>query len=291
MNPKKVTVPYLVSRKRKGRKIAVLTAYDATFARLAEAGGADMVLVGDSLGMVIQGHDSTLPVSLDDMIYHCRAVSRGIERAHLACDMPFMTYKVSPEKALEAAGRVVQEGRAESVKLEGGAEMAETIARIVAAGIPVVGHVGLTPQSIHALGGFKMQGKTGVDQARILSDAKAVAEAGAFCLVLESMPLELARSITEEVPIPTIGIGAGPHCDGQVLVIYDMLGMNEGFTPKFLKRYAEIGKGIREAVEIYAEEVASGAFPGPEHSVSIADPREDKSAPVYAGRPGKTAAH
>ncbi|MDJ0765606.1 MAG: 3-methyl-2-oxobutanoate hydroxymethyltransferase [Myxococcota bacterium] len=288
---KKRTVPRIVSRKQKGRKIVMITAYDATFARLAEAGGADMVLVGDSLGMVVQGHETTLPVTLEDMIYHTRAVSRGLDTTHLCGDMPFMSYKVSPEQALTNAGRLVQEGGAESVKLEGGVEMADTIARIVAAGIPVVGHVGLTPQSVHAIGGFKMQGKSGIGRVQLIEDAKAVADAGAFALVLESVPLELAETITAEVPIPTIGIGAGPHCDGQVLVIYDMLGMNEGFAPKFLKQYAHLGQTIREAVTAYAEDVKHGLFPGPEHSVSMRDTkRKTQEAPIYGG-PSKATAH
>jgi 3-methyl-2-oxobutanoate hydroxymethyltransferase len=265
---KKITVPWIAASKHKGRRLVMLTAYDATFARLADAAGVDMVLVGDSLGMVVQGHDTTIPVTLDDMIYHCRAVSRGLERAHLVGDMPFMTYKRSAEQALDSAARMVQEGRCESVKLEGGVELAETVARVVAAGIPVVGHVGLTPQSVHALGGFRMRGRSALDRRRVMDDARAVAEAGAFCLVLESMPLELAAEITAAVPIPTVGIGAGSHCDGQVLVVYDMLGMNEDFRPRFLKRYAELGRTVREAVETYAGEVRSGVFPGPEHSVS-----------------------
>lgn len=285
MAAKKITVPALIARKRRNKKIVMVTAYDATFARLAEMGDADMILVGDSLGMVIQGGDTTLQVTLDDIVYHCRAVSRGLNRAHLCGDMPFMTYKISPEQALAAAGRIIQEGRAESVKLEGGIEMAQTIHRIVSAGIPVVGHVGLTPQSIHAIGGFKMQGKNDFAKERIIEDAQAVAEAGAFCLVLESMPLELAQAITESVPIPTIGIGAGPHCDGQVLVIYDMLGMNEEFQPKFLKRYAEMGKEIRNAVATYAKEVREEIFPGAEHSVSDKDRDKGKSEPLYSGAP------
>ncbi|MFO8071032.1 MAG: 3-methyl-2-oxobutanoate hydroxymethyltransferase [Polyangia bacterium] len=266
---KKVTVPYIVASKRKGRKLVMLTAYDATFARLVDEAGVDMVLVGDSLGMVVQGCENTIRVTLDEMIYHCRAVSRGLTRAHLCGDMPFMSYKISPQQALESAARLVQEGRCESVKLEGGIEVAETITRLVAAGIPVVGHVGLTPQSVHALGGFRMQGRSGFDRERIIEDARAVADAGAFCLVLESMPLELACSISEEVSIPTVGIGAGPCCDGQVLVVYDMLGMNEQFTPRFLKRYAEMGREVREAVSRYAGEVRSGEFPAAEHSTSV----------------------
>ena len=268
----------------------MVTAYDATFARLAEKGGADMVLVGDSLGMVIQGHDSTLPVTLDDIIYHSRAVSRGLSTTHLCADMPFMTYKISTEQALSAASRLIQEGRAESVKLEGGVEMADTIARIVTAGIPVVGHIGLTPQSIHAIGGFKMQGKNAYARERLIEDARAVSEAGAFCLVLESMPLELAQTITEEVPIPTVGIGAGPHCDGQVLVIYDMLGMNEDFQPKFLKCYADMGCGVREAIAHYVEDVRQGFFPAAEHSVSLNE-NEKQDVVVEYGGPVKATAH
>lgn len=288
--PKKITVPRLAGYKSKNKKIAMVTAYDATFARLLDQAGADMILVGDSLGMVIQGHDTTVPVTLDDMIYHCRAVSRGISRAHLCGDMPFMTYKISAEQALESAGRMIQEGRCESVKLEGGLEMADTISRLTAAGIPVVGHVGLLPQSVHAIGGFKMQGKSGFDRARIIEDARAVADAGAFCIILESMPLELAAAITEEVSVPTIGIGAGPHCDGQVLVIYDMLGMNEDFTPRFLKRFGEVGKAVREAVSNYCDEVRDGTFPAREHSVSVDDGRKE-DGPVYGTAAGKPPVH
>jgi 3-methyl-2-oxobutanoate hydroxymethyltransferase len=278
---KKITVPQLQAFKRKRKKIVMVTAYDATFARLVDQADVDMVLVGDSLGMVVQGHDTTLPVTLEDMIYHCRAVSRGLIRAHLCGDMPFMTYKVSAEQALTAAGKLVQQGRVESVKLEGGLEIADKVAHIAAAGIPVVGHVGLTPQSVHSLGGFRVQGKTGFDRVRIIEDAKAVVDAGAFCVVLESMPLELAQTITAEVDVPTIGIGAGPCCDGQVLVIYDLLGMNEDFTPRFLKRYAEHGRSVREAVGQFAAEVRQGEFPGREHSVSIA--RDDDDGGLYSG--------
>lgn len=282
---KKVTVPGIVAQKKKNKKIVMVTAYDATFARLVDAAGVDMVLVGDSLGMVIQGQENTLPVTLEDVIYHCRAVSRGLNRAHLCGDMPFMTYKISSEQALKSAARLLQEGRAQSVKLEGGIEMAETISRITTAGIPVVGHVGLTPQSVHSLGGHKMQGKKELDRIRIIEDATAVAEAGAFCIVLESVPLELAQAVTERLSIPTIGIGAGPHCDGQVLVIYDLLGMNEDFAPKFLKVYAQMGRTIREAVSTYANEVREEQFPGPEHSVSIDKPSSSttESDIIYGG--------
>jgi 3-methyl-2-oxobutanoate hydroxymethyltransferase len=244
---KKITVPRITAKKRKHEKVVMVTAYDATFGRLVDAAGVDMVLVGDSLGMVIQGHENTVPVTLDDMIYHTRAVARGVKGAHISADMPFMSYKISKAQALSSAARLLQDGRAESVKLEGGVEMAETISRIVSAGIPVVGHIGLTPQSIHAMGGHRIQGKKGLDRVKIIKDANAVADAGAFCLVLEGIPLELAETITNEVDIPTIGIGAGPHCDGQVLVIYDLLGLNEGFSPRFLKRYAELGGEIRGA--------------------------------------------
>jgi len=278
----KLTVPKIASYKHRNKKIVMVTAYDATFARLIDQAKVDMVLVGDSLGMVVQGHNSTLPVTVDDVIYHCRAVSRGLERAHLCADMPFMSYKISPEQALETAGKMVQKGRAESVKLEGGVKMAETIAKIVSAGIPVVGHVGLTPQSMHAMGGFKMQGKTDPDRDRIIKDAKAVTDAGAFCVVLESMPLELAQAITAEITVPTIGIGAGLHCDGQVLVIYDMLGMNEEFTPRFLKRYAELGQMTREAVSQFADEVRKGTFPAEKHSVSLKSDLSKQAEPIYA---------
>ena len=264
--------------------------YGLTVEALFKDPGVDMVLVGDSLGMVIQGHDNTLPVTLDDMIYHCRAVSRGIEHAHLCGDMPFMTYKVSPETALQAAGRMVQEGRAESVKLEGGVAVAEIIHRIVQAGVPVVGHVGLTPQSVHAMGGHRIQGKRGIDRARIIEDATAVAEAGAFCMVVEGVPLELAQSISYEVSIPTIGIGAGPYCDGQVLVIYDLIGMNEDFNPKFLKRYAEVGQTIRNAVSTYADEVRTGVFPDEAHSVSVESPSRPGQKLTYS-TPSKRVTH
>jgi 3-methyl-2-oxobutanoate hydroxymethyltransferase len=278
---KKITVPSIVARKVKGKKIVMVTAYDATFARLVDEAEVDMVLVGDSLGMVFQGRENTLGVTLDDVVYHLKAVCRGITRAHVSGDMPFMTYKVSEEQALLSAARLVQEGGAESVKLEGGVEMADTIHRIVQAGIPVVGHVGLTPQSVHAMGGHRVQGKRGVDRVRIIEDAKAVAEAGAFCVVLEGIPLELAETITYEVSIPTIGIGAGPHCDGQVLVIYDLIGMNESFAPKFVKRFAEVGRTVREAVSTYADEVREGRFPAREHAVSLAVPGKSDTGMTF----------
>jgi 3-methyl-2-oxobutanoate hydroxymethyltransferase len=287
----KITVPNILSKKRKGEKVVMITAYDATFGRLLDQAGVDMILVGDSLGMVVQGHENTVPVTLDEMIYHTRAVARGVTRAHLTADLPFMTYKVSKEQALLSAGRLMQEGRAESVKLEGGLEMADTIYHIVTAGIPVVGHVGLTPQSVHALGGHRIQGKRGLDRARIIKDAVAAAEAGAFCLVLEGIPLELAETITREVAVPTVGIGAGLHCDGQVLVCYDLLGMNEGFSPRFLKKYAELGQTIREAVGTYAEEVRAGLFPEAARSVSVKREKSETPSLGYGTVAGRRVTH
>lgn len=248
------------------RRIVMVTAYDYTMARLVDRAGVDMVLVGDSLGMVVQGHSDTLPVTLDQMVYHVRCVSRGLERAHLVADMPFMSYQVGPDQALQSAGRFMQEGRAHSVKLEGGERSAPAIARCVDAGIPVVAHIGLTPQSVHAMGGFKVQGRSEAAAERLLNDARAVEQAGAFCLVLEGIPTHLAERITAQVTIPTVGIGAGPHCDGQVLVCNDLLGMDLSFKPKFVKRYAELETVMVAAFERYASEVREGVFPGPEHS-------------------------
>ena len=247
-------------------RIVMVTAYDYTMARLVDRAGVDMVLVGDSLGMVVQGHSDTLPVTLDQMIYHVSCVNRGLERAHLVADMPFMSYQVSAQQALENAGRFIQEAGAQSVKLEGGERSAEAIERCVEAGIPVVAHIGLTPQSVHAMGGFKVQGRSEAAADRLLDDAKAVEQAGAFCLVLEGIPTAVAARITEAIDIPTIGIGAGPHCDGQVLVCNDILGMDLSFKPKFVKRYAELETTMVGAFEQYAAEVRSGAFPGPENS-------------------------
>jgi 3-methyl-2-oxobutanoate hydroxymethyltransferase len=259
--------------KADNQKIVMVTAYDYTMARLVDKAGVDMVLVGDSLGMVIQGQPDTLPVTLDDMVYHTRCVARGLQRAHLVGDMPFMTYQVSPEQAMASAGRLVQEGNAQSVKLEGGERSAPAIARIVEAGIPVVGHVGLTPQSVHAMGGFKVQGRTEEGAERVVRDALAVAEAGAFCIVLEGVPMDVAAEITEKLAIPTIGIGAGPHCDGQVLVCNDILGMDLTFAPRFVKRFARLEEVITDAVGNYSKEVREGAFPTEEHSFKRRSPR------------------
>lgn len=264
----KVTVPELLARKRSGPKVAMLTAYDATMARLLEQGGADVLLVGDSLGMVVQGNANTLPVTLDEICYHGRAVARGTRRAHLVGDMPFMSYQVSVERAVDSAGRMIKEGAFEAVKLEGGERYAEQVRAIVGAGIPVMGHLGLLPQSVHAMGGYRVQGRDDESAERLLLDAKALEEAGAYAIVLEGIPAELARRVTESVRILTIGIGAGPHCDGQVLVCYDFLGMYSEVRPKFVKRFAELGDAILQATQSYVAEVRSSAFPGAEHSFS-----------------------
>ena len=268
-NKKKVTVPRLM--RMKGRqKIVALTAYDATFARLLDACDVDVLLVGDSLGMVVQGQQNTLPVTVEEVIYHCRAVARGCQRAHLVADMPFMSYQVSVEQGLRNAGRLVKEGCAEAVKLEGGRH-ADLVHRLTEIGIPVMGHLGLTPQSIHAMGGYRVQARQRHQLERLLADATALEQAGAYSLVLEGIPAEAAAEISARVAIPTIGIGAGPACDGQVLVIYDLLGMDPDFTPRFLKRYEQLADRIQQAVRSYADEVTGGVFPAAEHSV-VAQP-------------------
>jgi 3-methyl-2-oxobutanoate hydroxymethyltransferase len=262
----RVTVQTLRAMTSRSERIAMVTAYDATFARMLDEGGADVLLVGDSLGMVVQGQDTTLPVTMDEMIYHCRAVARGSKRAHLVGDMPFMSYQVSPEEAVKNAGRLLAEGGMHAVKLEGGAEVTSKIRRIVSAGIPVMGHVGLTPQSVHAFGGFKVQGKREEDAQRVLSDAKSVAEAGAYAIVLEGIPSELAARITAELPIPTIGIGAGPCCDGQVLVSYDLLGLTPERVPRFVKKYETFYERGVAAMARFRKDVSEAQFPAEEHS-------------------------
>lgn len=261
------TVRHFLEMKRRGEKIVALTAYDYPFARLLQEAGVDLILVGDSLGQVVLGHDSTLPVTLDEMIHHAGAVRRGAPDAFLVLDLPFMSYQVSPEEALRSAGRVMKETGVESVKLEGGGERTlETVDRLVDAGIPVMGHLGLIPQSVHALGGYRVQGREEEDAERLLAEARGLEEAGCFSVVLELLPTELAARISGELEIPTIGIGAGPGCDGQVLVLYDALGMNPGFEPKFLKRFADLWGAAREGVEAYAREVREGEYPDEEHS-------------------------
>ena len=254
------------ARKANGPKIVAVTAYDVAFARLFDEAGVDILLVGDSLGMVFQGHETTLPVTLDEMIYHGRAVARARPNAHLVVDMPFMSYQVSVESAVSAAGRVLKESACEAVKLEGGAAIVPQISACVAAGIPVMGHLGLTPQSVHAFGGFRVQGRSDDDRQRILADARALERAGAYAIVLEGIPSDLAARVTECLTIPTIGIYAGPHCDGQVLVCYDMLGLAPNFKLKFVKRYAELGQTTIDATRDYISDVRSGGFPDAAHS-------------------------
>lgn len=244
------------------RKLTVLTAYDYTTARLFDAAGVDAILVGDSLGMIVQGHKDCLRVTLDEMIYHTRCVARGAKRALVIGDMPFLSFQLSPEQALANAGRLVKESDAQAVKLEGGERTVAAIERIVAAGVPVMAHIGLTPQSVRQFGGFKVQR----DAERLKADARAVESAGAFSVVVECVPTDLAGEISEQIRIPTIGIGAGPKCDGQVLVGADMLGQFDDVRPKFAKRFGELGAAIRQAAEAYCRDVRTGAFPGPEHS-------------------------
>lgn len=263
---KKRTILDFLAMKKGGEKITFLTAYDATFVKILDEAGIDGVLVGDSLGMVIQGKPNTLEVTVEDIIYHTSIVSRGITTAHLVADMPFMSYQNSKEEALKNAGRLIKEGKAESVKLEGGKFVADSVFHIQKSGIPVMGHIGLTPQSIHQMGGFKIQGREERKRDELLRDAKILEEAGAFSIVLEGIPALLAKEITESLKIPTIGVGAGPHCDGQVLVIYDLLGMDNSFIPKFAKRYANLHEVINGAVKNYIEEVRSEKFPAEENS-------------------------
>lgn len=262
----KVTIHSLKKLKSAGQKICMVTAYDATFARILDEAGADVLLVGDSLGMVVQGHDSTLPVTMDQMVYHSRAVTRGAKRAHVVGDMPFMSYQNAVDEAVSNAGRLVAEGGVGSVKLEGGAEFAEVISRISRASIPVMGHIGLTPQSVHKMGGYVVQGRDEETARRLLDDAVSLEQAGCYALVLEGVPLDLARTITSRLHIPTIGIGAGKHCDGQVLVCYDLLGMNPDFKPKFVKRYANMHESMQGAVKAFFGEVREGSFPDEDHS-------------------------
>jgi 3-methyl-2-oxobutanoate hydroxymethyltransferase len=276
----KITVPDIRARKGPGPALAMVTAYDFTMASLVDEAGVDIILVGDSLGMIVQGLANTLPVTLEEICYHGRAVARGTLRAHLVGDMPFMSYQVSAAQAVESAGKLVKDGAFEGVKLEGGEEVAEHVMRITRAGIPVMGHVGLQPQSVHALGGFKVQGRSHDASAKIVADARALEAAGAYAIVVEAVPPDLAQEVTRAVGVPTIGIGAGPACDGQVLVCTDLLGMSRGHAPRFAKRYAEIGDAIVDAVKRYAEDVQLGVFPSAEHSYKAN--RADESQPRLA---------
>jgi len=266
---RRVTVPEILRRKG-ADKIVALTAYDFPFGRLVDDAGADVILVGDSLGMVVQGQETTLPVTLDEVVYHCRMVARARRRALLVGDLPFLTYQVNPARAVRNAGRLIKDGGVDAVKLEGGVPMAETIHAIARVDIPVMGHVGLTPQSVHRMGGHKVQGRRHGDAAgareRVIADARAVEEAGAFAVVLEGIPLDLAAEITQLLTIPTIGIGAGPHCDGQILVLHDLLGLTFGVRPRFAKAYADVANEVAGAVRAYAGEVRAGTFPTEAHS-------------------------
>lgn len=272
----KTTVPEIQARKQSGEKITVLTAYDYPWALLVDRAGIDIVLVGDSLGMVVLGYPDTVSVSMDEMLHHLKAVTRAVKRALVVVDMPFGSYNVSIEKAIENANRLMKEGRADAVKLEGGRPMAETVAALVRAGIPVQGHIGLTPQTASALGGFKVQGQNAEAARSLIADARALAAAGCFSIVLEAIPAPIARLITEAVDVPTIGIGAGADCDGQVLVIHDMLGLFDRFTPKFVKQYARINETVAQAIAAYKRDVQDGRFPETQHSFGMKTEELDK---------------
>ena len=265
-NAKRVTTTQVVKKKQKAEKIVMITAYDYPTACLVDEAGVDVVLVGDSLGMVVLGYETTLPVTLDEMVHHTKAVVRGVKRALVAADLPFLSYQTGPAEALRSAGRLLQEAEATAVKLEGGANVCPQIQALVGAGIPVIGHLGLTPQSIHVFGGYKLQGRGEEEAQKMLADARALEQAGAFCLVLECIPEELAARITGSISIPTIGIGSGAQCDGQVLVLHDMLGITGKVRPRFVKQYARLEETIRDAVGQYTQEVRQGRFPAPEHS-------------------------
>lgn len=269
MARQKITISYLQKKMDAGRKITMMTAYDYPTASLVDQAEMDTILVGDSLGMVVLGYESTVPVTMEEMLHHCKAVCRGAKQSFVIGDMPFMSYQVSVEKAVENAGRLIKEAGCESVKLEGGSEMAHVVKAIVDAGIPVCAHIGLTPQTATKLSGFKVQGKDAEGARELVNSAKALEEAGAFMIVLECIPDQVASRITNELNIPTIGIGAGKYCDGQVLVYHDLVGLFERFTPKMVKQYVNLAPQIREALIQYREEVEKGIFPAPEHSFTM----------------------
>jgi 3-methyl-2-oxobutanoate hydroxymethyltransferase len=280
---KRVSITDLKAMKRRGEKIVMFTAYDYPSARLVEEAGVPVILVGDSLGMVVLGYGSTIPVTMEEMLHHVKAVVRGTKRAHVIADMPFGSYQASAEEALRNAARLLKEGGAQSVKLEGGARVAETVRKLVDAGIPVMGHVGLTPQSVNQLGGYRVQGKTPAAAVRLLNDAAALQEAGAYAIVLEGVPVHVARAITEKIEVPTIGIGAGPFCDGQVQVYHDLLGLFTDFVPKHARRYAEAGRIIIDAVRAYAGDVREGRFPAEQESFLTEKPAEPATATAGNG--------
>lgn len=271
MSTSKATTVRLQEMKRDQHKIVMLTAYDYPSARVAEEGGTDVILVGDSLGMVVLGYDSTLPVTVDDMVHHTKAVTRGAKQTMIVTDLPFLSYHISTPEAVRNAGRLIQEGGADAVKLEGGRDVIEQVRAIVRAGIPVCGHIGLQPQMVNQLGGYKVQGKDYEGAKRILEDALLLQEAGCFALVLECVPTRLAALISERLSIPTIGIGAGDGCDGQVLVIHDMLGITNKYLPKFAKKYAELATDMTAAISTYATEVRDGLFPEAQHGFKMSD--------------------
>jgi 3-methyl-2-oxobutanoate hydroxymethyltransferase len=273
----RISISDLKAKKKRGEKIVMFTVYDYPSARLVDQAGVDITFVGDTLGMVVLGYDSTIPVTMDEMLHHVKAVARGTERAHVLADMPFMSYQASTEEALRNAARFLKEGGAQSVKVEGGARTAETVRVLVEAGIPVMGHIGLTPQSVNQFGGYKVQGKTPAAAARLLNDALALQEAGAYAIVLECVPVPVARTVTEKVSIPTIGIGAGPDCDGQVQVFHDLLGLYPDLQPKHARRYAELGDTMVDAVRRYADDVRAGRFPTDKESF-LMDERVFKEA-------------
>jgi 3-methyl-2-oxobutanoate hydroxymethyltransferase len=262
----KFTIHDFLNKKKDSKKITMLTAYDYPFARIVDEAGIDVVLVGDSLGMVVQGLDNTLPVTMDEMIYHTKMVARAVDNAMVIGDMPFMSYQTGIEDAVQNAGRFLKEAGASAVKLEGGTEITQHIKAMAKADIPVMAHIGLTPQSIHRMGGYKVQGKTDEAAQKLIEEAHIVEDAGAFSLLLEAIPMDLAKTITKELSIPTIGIGAGPHCDGQVLVLHDVIGLFERFVPKFIKQYANLREKALEAVKIYREEIEEGIFPSEDQS-------------------------
>lgn len=264
----RLTVPEIIAHKAKHKRLVSVTAYDAPTARLAELAGVDILLVGDSVGMTVLGMATTLEVTMDDMIHHCRAVVRGSERAHVVLDMPFMSYQTGDDDAMRNAGRALKEAGATSIKIEGGASMAPLARRLIDAGVPVMGHIGLKPQSVNQLGGYPAQGTDAQSADQVIDDAERLAAAGVYAMVLERVPIELTKYITERVPVPTIGIGSGPHCDGQVLVLHDMLGMDDRFHPKHSKQYASLAGTIRDAIAVYAGDVREGRFPTAQHSVS-----------------------
>jgi 3-methyl-2-oxobutanoate hydroxymethyltransferase len=276
MERKKVTIAELHQKKAMGQKISMMTAYDYPTANLVDQAGIDTILVGDSLGMVMLGYDSTVPVTMDEMIHHCKAVSRGAKSSFIIGDMPFMSYQTNVEKAIENAGRFMKEAACDSVKLEGGSEMSPVVKAIVTAGVPVCGHIGLTPQTATMLSGFKVQAKDAESARQLVKSAKDLEEAGAFMIVMECIPDLVAEKITKELKIPTIGIGAGKHCDGQVLVYHDLVGLFERFTPKFVKQYINLAPKIKEALIQFKTEVEQGLFPGPEHIFSMKEEEAKK---------------